>query len=191
MNYLLLLLLTSCAVNSYKLQKEKMTPYEVEITRIEQKVTPLEISEVMDKRGKQDLGTAYTGVQYSATPIELDVPLTLFVKDYMNESLQKRNIPVVTQSDIKLAIQIEEFSIGELIEKMKPERAKCQIQFRVLMERPKGTFSGNYRVEYISAGNTAENGTKKLEPTLATCLNDITEKLIQDPKFQNFVTQRM
>ena len=78
-------------------------------------------------------------------------------------------------------INQDEF-VEEVIEKYKPERAKCKVDLNFHITSPSAKWSGNFWTEFTSAGDLSD-GTERLSPTLASCMNAVVEKLVSDQKF--------
>jgi len=189
MKLLFLLLLVSCAQQRLVVNKEYSTPYkDFEKVTVMKSSKTFSILRVTDSRKEKDsIGTGLTGVNYTKTPYLLSTPLEEYLSNYFTESLEKRNVVVTSESaDVQLEIVINELWVDELIEKHQPERAKCKISMTVYSKIDNTTWSGNYWTEIISPGDMGD-GTEKLDPTFASCLNMVFEKFITDNSFSSLV----
>lgn len=184
----MMLLLIGCASSSITVKQNELLPYKdsAKVTKLNAGEVSLTIEAVRDLRASKDLGFAYTGVKYSKTPIQLEKPLELLLQEYFNNQLELRNIEVLSDSPTKLTISIVNFQVYELIEQFKPERAKCELQLEFAMVQNAKSWNGSYATEYISAGD-ATDGTERLAPAMASCLNNLVEKMVNDPQFTAFL----
>jgi len=96
--------------------------------------------------------------------------------------LTKRGFSVNEMDGVALEVVINELWVEELIEKYQPEKAKCKANVTVYLKEGNTSWNGNYWTEIISPGDLGD-GTEKLAPTFASCLNEIVEKLVKDPSF--------
>ena len=185
---LLILLVTSCATESLMLKKKELLPYKEssQLTKLQGLNKSINLTEVTDLRKTNLYGSAYTGVQYRKTPLTFDETLNAVVSDYMTSALEMRNIQVNVESEVNLVIEVEQMWVEEVIEKFQPEKVKCNVKMNFHVNLPNTKWSGSYWAEYLSAGNLGD-GTEKLAPTLASCMNEIVEKLINDKKFINLL----
>ena len=165
-------LISACATEKVIIMQDDLLPYKdsSQLTKIEGAIKNLKINEVNDRREKTDLGFAYVGVQYTKTPIQLEQTEVEFVRDYMQSSFEARGIDIDESSPNLLDINIYQLYVYEVIEKMQAERAKCHADLELTL------------FEYLSAGDLSD-GTERISPTLASCLNDLVEKIIQDDRF--------
>ena len=188
MKVLVLFWLVSCAAGSIVVKETDLKPYKdsAQVTKSDSGRTSIEIESVRDLRASKDTGFGYTGVKYHKTPITLENPVETFVQDYITDQLELRNIEVLAGAATKLEISIVTFQVYELIEKFKPERAKCELQLEFKMRNNTKYWDGNYSENYLSAGDLTD-GTKRLAPTLASCMNSLMEKLIHDDTFMDFL----
>lgn len=183
MKLLILLILVSCSTSTHIIKQNELLPYKEssQVTKVVEDLSPLKINQILDRRDKIELGFAFTGVKYQKTPINLNIPLKDYLKGYFVNGLEMRNISVVDQSLMLMDIEINEVWVQEVIEKFKPERAKCQVDMTFHINAPNSKWSGNFRTEFTSAGDLSD-GTERVAPTLASCLNALLEKLVTDDK---------
>ena len=85
-----------------------------------------------------------------------------------------------------MQVEIKKFRVYEVIEKMQPERAKCQLELGFKIENGNRNWSGSYLTEFLSGGDMTD-ATERLAPTMASCLNDLIEKMVNDEKFSNIL----
>lgn len=187
---LLMMLTLSCAkLDVLTLEKEKLIPFpEFEkITFAPRETTDFEISEVIDARIDKDyVGEALIGVYFEKTPVALYKDTSSFFKDYFYSSLNARNFHLVSSSETKAQIIINKLAVYEVIEKFKPERAKCEIDITLNMKNSQSESSIKLWTTIISKGNLGD-GTKKIAPTLASCLNEVVERLVVNKTFYKFI----
>ena len=189
MKNLVLLLLVSCSSGTYLLEEKKILPYEENntTTKLNLETKTLKIVKVDDIRENRSYGFAYTGVKYQKTPVVLISTLESFLISNLKDALETRNLNYVEDNpEVSINIDVKEFFVEELIEKFKPERAKCRVELVVKIDEDNKSWSGNYWTEYVSAGDLRD-GTERLAPTLASCLNQISEKIVNDQKFVSMI----
>ncbi len=184
MKVLLFLLIVSCSTPQYTLKQNELLPYKEssQVTKVKKANKALNFVGVFDRRDRQHIGKAYTGVQYQETPINLDKSLKPFLKSYLTDAFEMRNIRFNAASDLELKVEVEKFWVEEVIEKFQPEKAKCIVQMNFHINGKKQKWSGQFWTEFTSAGDLRD-GTERLPPTLASCMNDIVEKVVNDKKF--------
>lgn len=184
---LFLLLITSCATSNITIKRVELLPYKdsAQVTKVKPGQIGLTIESVRDLRASKDIGFAYTGVKYSKTPLSLEKPVELFIQDYFSDQLELRNIEVLSDSPAKMEISIVTFQVYELVEQFQPERAKCELQLEFKMNQNAKSWNGSYSTEYTSAGDM-KDGTTRLAPAMASCLNNLVEKMVNDPEFTAF-----
>lgn len=189
MKFLLLAtLLTSCASNSVLLKNKDLIPYgeSQKITRLKGQFNSIALGSVTDGTNSKEIGTAFSGASYTPVKVYLHGESKVgYIKNYISDALSNRNILIFNQEDshqLSLDIVINKFWVEEVIEKFKPERAKCvvDLSFSIVGENKswKGTVWGNF----LSPGDLSD-GTTRLGPTLASCMNEVVEKLVHDKKF--------
>ena len=184
----LTLVLQACAASSLVLKKNELLPYKesAQVTKVIGKPLSLRIEAINDKRKQSIYGYAYTGVQYQKTPLYMDSDLSKLMTDYLSDSFELRNIPVlkgegaVTASNI--IVDIHALWVEEVIEDYQPEKARCRADMAFHIATKSQRWSGRYWTEFTSSGDLSD-GTERLAPTMASCLNEILEKLVQDKKF--------
>ena len=188
MKYLYLLFLAGCAADSYMIKENELLPYKesAQITKLNQQSKSITIASIEDKRAIKSIGFAYTGVEYKKTPVYLQAGLSNVLKSQLSNSFEMRNIEVVPNGELNLLVTIKELNISEFIEKHQPERAKCRVGLEFSIDDNKTKWSGGYTASFTSAGDMSD-GTERLAPTLASCINDLVEKLMSDEKFTNIL----
>jgi len=184
MKYLILLVLAGCAAESYVIKESELLPYKEssQITKLNQQSKTVTIASIEDQRSDKSFGFAYTGVEYKKTPVYLQAGLENVLKSQLSSSLQMRNIEVVPSGEVNLVVTIKELKVNEVIEKMKPERAACKLGLDFSISDKQSNWNGSYVTSFTSAGDMSD-GTERLAPTLASCLNELVEKLMSDEKF--------
>lgn len=141
------------------------------------------INQITDNRpNKMAIGMGKTGVSYTDTPLELNMPFKEYFKSFLTTSFAQRGVMVDELGEVDLDFVVNELWVDELIEKYQPERAKCKVNITVYSKVTNSTWSGNYWTEITSPGDLAD-ATERLAPTLASCMNEIIEKLAKDQSF--------
>ena len=184
MKYLFLLLLAGCAAQSYVIKNKELLPYKEssQITKLNQESKTLTVASVEDHRGMKDNGFAYTGVEYKKTPVFMEAGMENMLKTQLSSALEVRNISVVPTGELNLVVTVKELNISELIEQHKPERAQCKLTVDFAINEGQSRWNGSFATSFISAGDLSD-GTERLAPTLASCINELVEKLVRDDKF--------
>lgn len=185
MRLLVLLLFISCAQQRITLRTEEIVPFDEfsEVTHTGQGLKTISISSLTDNREKKDLiGTALTGVKYTKTPIVMGATVSDYMKEYLTHALTERGFAVNDMDGVNFEVVINELWVEEVIEKYQPEKAKCKANFTFYTKVGDVAWNGNYWTEIISPGDLAD-GTSKIAPTFASCLNQVVEKLVKDPDF--------
>lgn len=180
-----LLLFVSCAQSQIRLKSEEVVPFSEfsKMSRVGTNLKTVSIVSVTDNReNKNHIGMALTGVKYSKTPIVIDSPVSQYVKEYLIMGLTNRGFSVNDMDGVNLEVVINELWVEELIEKYQPEKAKCKANITVYLKENNTSWNGNYWTEIISPGDLGD-GTEKLAPTFASCLNEVVEKLVKDSAF--------
>lgn len=187
---LVMLFTLSCAkVDVLTLEKENLVPFEEfsQISYAKKETLNFDITEVIDARvNKSNIGEALIGVYFEKTPVHLYKDTSSFMKDYFYSSLNSRNFHVVSGAEITAQIIINKLNVREVIEKFKPERAKCEIDLTLNFKNQKRESSIKLWTTIVSKGNLGD-GTKKLAPTLASCLNEVIERLVSNQTFNSFL----
>lgn len=187
---LTLLAVISCAnLGLVKIEKEELKAYPEfnRITFASSETANFEIVEVIDARiNKDNIGEALVGVYFEKTPVSLYKDTNAFLKDYFYSSLSARNFTLVEGSENQVTIIINKLWVDELIEKFKPERAKCVVDLSFKMKNSKGESTIKLWNTVISKGDLGD-ATKKLAPTLASCLNEAVEKLVKNNSLYQFL----
>lgn len=188
-SFIMLLALSCAKVDILTLKKENLIPFPEfsKITHASKETANFEIYEVIDARiDKPYIGEALVGVYFKKTPITLYKDTNSFIKDYFYSSLNSRNFNLIPSSEIKAQIIINKFTVYEVIEKFKPERAKCEIDLTFNLKKKDNQASIKLWTTIISKGNLGD-GTKKLAPTLASCLNEVIERLVVNKTLYKFI----
>ncbi len=113
-----------------------------------------------------------------------------FLRDYLELALETRGFLIV-QNDAKaiLDITVKELWVEEVIEKYQPEKAKCNISLELKGSKGEETYTGKFWTEIVSPGDMGD-ATDKLDPTLASCLNIVSEKIAKDQDLLKFLKSR-
>ena len=182
---LLMVGMISCAQQEIKLSGDDR-PYgsSNEVTPVRMATKNIQIAEVTDAREKTDIGVARTGLQYRETPVRLNQEFTQFMREYFTDAFYKRNIMVESEAEIVLSIVVNQLWLSEVLNNN--EAAKCEVNLSLSANEGKRSWKGNVWTEYVSKGDLSD-GTDKLGPTLATCLNNAVEKLVKDKAFVTFL----
>lgn len=178
------LFLVSCSVSTYIMKENEMLPYKesAQVTKIVQNINSFELRSVKDKRDRASIGKAFTGVKYDITPINLNRPVNMHVRQFLENAFEMRNLNTKPGSELKMDVEINHIWVEEVIEKFKPERAKCKVDMSFHITGGNKKWSGNFWTEFTSGGDMSD-GTERLAPTLASCMNSLVEKLVSDKKF--------
>lgn len=187
MRLLVLLLLVSCAQQKVVLNHQEIQPFGEfsKKSRIGEGLKTIAVNSVRDNREVQSpnqVGEAKTGVQYTKTPILLHSSTSQYLKDYLIGAMIDRGFSVNDADGVKLDFVINQLWVEEVIEKYQPEKAKCKANISVYLKENNTSWNGNYWTEIISPGDLSD-GTEKVAPTLASCLNEVVEKFAQDQTF--------
>lgn len=187
MRLLVLMFLVSCAQNQIKLKNDQVVPFSdfSKVSNVGNGLKTLAINSVIDNRDNKDqIGVALTGIKFSQTPVVVDTVVSEYMKGHFVKSLSQRGFSVNDMDGIKLDIVINELWVEELIEKYQPEKAKCKSNLTFYIKEGNKSWKGNYWTEIVSPGDLGD-GTEKIAPTFASCLNEVVEKLVTDPSFIN------
>lgn len=185
MKLLFLLIFVSCAQQQITLKNKELVPFNdfSKITRAGNGLKTISFSTVIDNReNKNEVGKALTGVKYKETPIVMNSGTSNYIKEYLTSALTERGFSVNSMDGINIEVVINELWVEELIEKYQPEKAKCKVNFTFYIKEENASWNGNYWTEIISPGDLAD-GTEKIAPTFASCLNEVVEKLVTDQEF--------
>lgn len=187
-NLNLFVLLLSCSTGQYALKQNELLPYKEfsQITKNVEELKPFKLNLIQDKRDRLAVGKAYTGVKYNETPVTLTVPVKDYVQSFLVAAFEMRNIPTDSTADLTMQVEINHIWVEEVIEKFKPELAKCKVDFSFYIGGENKKWAGNFWTELTSAGDLSD-GTERLAPTLASCMNNLVEKLVSDQKFINIL----
>ena len=108
------------------------------------------------------------------------------MKKELTTEFTRRNVLVQDNGKYSLEILVTKLSVNEFIEKHLPERALCEIEFQVKSQHLSKTLNARYWSEVTSPGDLGD-GTEKIAPTFASCLNVIMNKIVEDKKFRSFI----
>ncbi len=188
---LIAITLSGCASHDLILKKEAFTPLKQysKVSKVVRAESSVHINKFIDKRkDKGPIGSALTGFFAKPTPIEFEKSLESYVLDEMNTGLRERGVSVssVTGGDFDLNGEIQEFSIEETTVGLGPQEAKCSVKLELsLWDNRKEVmrWKGSFYVNLTSGGKVMDGG-EKFAPTIASCMNEILEQVINKKKFQ-------
>lgn len=184
-----LLFLISCAQMSVKVSDSDMRPFEEfsKLKKVDGDTKSVNI-EVIDARGSEPnvIGYGYTGVKYDKTPVKIESDLATYLSDRLPTEFTKRGVLVGEEGDVALQINVSKFDVHEYIEKHLPERAICEVEFNLSSNYLAKNFKARYWAEVISPGDLGD-GTEKIAPTIASCINVVMNKIVTDKKFINLI----
>ncbi len=190
--FILLFLMVSCAQQKVVLQDVNLIPFEdfSKVTTLDQATLPVKLFELIDQREKMGVGEARTGAQFKETPVEFRNGFSEYFKDYIKNSLKRRNVLMVMSDEKALmSITVKEFWTKELLERFQPERATCKISIDVKVQKNGDEYNGSFWTEVKSPGDMGD-ATEKLAPTIASCMNIIVEKIVNDQKLLKFIESK-
>ena len=185
MKALAFLILVSCATSTHYMKQSELRPYKKssKVTKtILGETQGMKLVSIEDKRKTSSYGKAFTGLRYDENDVLMNVGFDKFMRDFIVNSFEMRNLVIDDQAKLVLRVEVHQLWVEEVIEKFKAERAKCRVDLVFHIDAPKAKWSGQYITEFISAGDMTD-GTARLAPTLASCMNDAIEKLVLDKKF--------
>ncbi|MCO4754699.1 MAG: hypothetical protein KC478_09450 [Bacteriovoracaceae bacterium] len=181
--------LVSCAQQSVVLDKKYLHPYEDFDTTTVVSVAslPIKLEGLVDQRKVKSVGIARTGAQFKKTPVFFDAAFVEVYKNHLRNELSKRNVLMVNSDQkAEMNVMIKEFWTEEILEKFQPEKAGCKISLEVQMIKGEEEYRGVFWTQITSPGDLGD-ATEKLAPTLASCMNSIVEKIVNDQKFIKFI----
>lgn len=183
------ILLAGCAKSTFVIKEKQFMPFKEfsQITKVNSQTREFQIAQIIDNRQSQEsLGVARTGVKYKETPIQTAQNLNVFLLDYFSKELNLRGLNVVTDaSDYQMTIKINDLWLEEIADKA-PEVVQCRVNFTFEIQGNNKSWTGNFWNEIVSPGDLGD-GTTKIAPTMASCLNQISEKLVKSQKFLEFI----
>jgi len=184
-------LLYSCAHTNLSLDQNDFKPFKEYQSKTEFPAGSdvLDVKVIDSRESKQFLGMGKTGASYSDTPLTTPQGASTFISNYFTENLKARGLSLAGDSSVELEIIINKLWVDELIEKYKGERAQCNIDFQVYGKKELETFKGSYWAKITSGGDLSD-GTDLLSPTLASCLNEAIEKIVNDQKLVEFINTK-
>jgi uncharacterized lipoprotein YajG len=185
-------LLSSCAHTNLTLDQNEFKPFKEYQSKTEfpSGSEVLDMKVIDSRESKQFLGMGKTGASYSDTPLTMPQGASVFISNYFTENLKARGLSLAGSSNVELEIIINKLWVDELIEKYKGERAKCNVEFQVYGKKELETFKGSYWTTITSGGDLTD-GTDLLAPTLASCLNEAIEKIVNDQKLVEFINSKI
>ncbi len=186
------LLTISCAQQKVVLKEQNLIPYEdfSKVTILNEATMPIKLSALVDQRNVAEVGQARTGAQFKKTPVEFKYNFSEYFKDYLRNSLSRRNVlMVMTDEKAVMSIVVKEFWTKEVLERFKPERASCKIAIDVKVVKEDDSYSGSFWTEVKSPGDMGD-ATEKLAPTIASCMNIIVEKIVNDKNLLEFIKSK-
>jgi hypothetical protein len=185
---ILLILLTSCATKTILIGQSQLLPYKEanQLTKLENISKAVDLKIVETKNLSKNLGVGYTGVTYDKTPIQFEGDPQRALSAFFTSALEMRNISLNAASGVKMEIHINELTVNEVIQKFQGEKAGCKVNATFYVEDANTKWSGKFWTEFLSASDLRE-GTERIAPTLASCLNEVVEKLVKDEKFLNII----
>jgi uncharacterized lipoprotein YajG len=190
MKFLLpLLLITGCASRSIILKQNSLLPYKEmsQVTKVPFNTKTVTLTKIHDSREVKTFGKGFTGVQYEETPVVVDTSFNQFFDDYLVNALELRNIVVASDGGaLELEVDVRELWVEEIIDKFKAEKARCRANLTFHVKKQEEKWSGNFWTEFTSAGDLS-SGSERLAPTLASCMNEIVEKLVVHKEFKNII----
>lgn len=189
----LLVFITSCATRTkVVLDNTKMIPFkdETKVTVLSKQVKALQIVSVIDQRDMAHIGEARTGFRYKKIPVYLSQELKTFLEQKLVSEFSQRGVTLTTEeAPLKLIVTVNSFWVEEYFpEKKAAEAARCNVNLNFDIQGASRKFLMNAWQEYTSPGKFI-NGTDLLAPTLATCLNDVIEQVIKNPKFNKVLSK--
>ncbi len=190
--FILLFLMVSCAQQKVVLQDVNLIPFEdfSKVTTLDQATLPVKLFELIDQREKMGVGEARTGAQFKETPVEFRYGFSEYFKDYIKNSLKRRNVLMVMSDEKALmSITVKYCWTKELLERFQPERATCKISIDVKVQKNGDEYNGSFWTEVKSPGDMGD-ATEKLAPTIASCMNIIVEKIVNDQKLLKFIESK-
>ncbi len=183
-----LLFLGSCATSKIPISNEELLPYKEanQLTKLGQLTKAIHLKNVELKNPSESLGIGHTGVTYDRTPIVFASQPSEALRSFLTRALEMRNVLLDNEAETVMEVYFEEVKVNEVIEKFQGEKAKCSVKANFFIEDKNKKWSGKFFAEFLSASDLRE-GTERLAPTLASCLNEVVEKLINDNKFKDIV----
>lgn len=183
-----LILVSSCASRSIILKQNSLLPYKEmsQVTKLPYSSKAIALVKINDHRESEFFGKGLTGVQYAETPIVTDVSFQKFFEDYLIAALEMRNVIVTDQASLGLEVDVKELWVEEVINKFQPEKAKCRANLTFHLKDSSQKWSGNFWTEFTSAGDLSD-GSERLAPTLASCMNEIIEKLVESKDLKSII----
>ncbi len=194
---ILLTTLLGCAsTQQITLSSDDLKPLKqyAKITSVTTDGFSLDISQVTDLReNKKVIGQAYTGFTDSKTAIEFNESLETLVKKQLKQALKQRGIGVSTSGEYILSAQIEKFWLEEITTGLGPREYECEVKMNFNINttaQVKSKWSGSFWSK-ITSGTENQEGRDKKSATIASCLNQVVEKLIRDKPLQSLTQMRI
>jgi len=189
----LLVLVSSCAEMKIKVNDSEVVAFDdfKKTQKVSELTQPVKLN-VIDARGEVPnvIGFGYTGVKYEKTPFELKTELATYLNEKLPLEFSKRGVTTDNvNGEIILDVIVTKLNVYEFIEKHLPERAVCKIEFEIKSNYLSQEFNSRYWSEVTSPGDLGD-GTEKLAPTFASCLNVVMNKITSDQKFINLIKNK-
>lgn len=150
----------------------------------------LEIKNFKDLRKKgNQIGEMKSGMSNKLTPIELDRDLGRYLQDDFEKGFIKRGLIFSGKKSLILRGEIERFWVEEVSKNYGVEHSQCQIQLSFELIEKKSQFvkwQGSYNSKLLAKGTIGDTSSNNA-PTLKSCVNEVVEKLVRDPKFQKHI----
>ena len=193
----LLTLLAGCAsTQQITLSSGELKPMKqyAKMTKVITDGFSLNISKVTDQReNRNSIGQAYTGFTDKKTSIAFNEPLEMLVKEQLEIAFKQRGIGISSPGEYTLEAQIEDFWLEEITTGLGPREYECEIKMKFNLDtvaQVKSQWSGSFWAK-ITSGTENQEGLDKKSSTIASCLNQVVEKLILDKKLQSLTGLRI
>jgi len=194
---ILLTTLLGCAsTQQITLSSDELKPLKqyAKITSVTTDGFSVDIAQVTDLRENQkNIGLAYTGFTDNKTPVDFHVPLGSLVKEHLKKAFKQRGIGVSTTGEYILSAQIEKFWLEEITKGLGPREYECEVKMNFNINtkgQVKSQWSGSFWSK-ITSGTQNQEGLDKKSATIASCLNQVVEKLIRDKPLQSLTQMRI
>lgn len=184
------IMFVACAKMKINVQEADVVEFDdfKKVQKVAEQTQPISLN-VIDARGEVPnvIGYGYTGVKYEKTPFELDMDLAAYLSKKLPLEFNKRAVDASSENaQIIVDLIVTKLSVYEFIEKHLPERAVCKIEFEIKSTYLSKEFNARYWSEVTSPGDLGD-GTEKLAPTFASCINVIMNKITSDQKFISLI----
>ena len=194
---ILLTTLYGCAsTQQITLSSDELKPLKqyAKVTSVTTDGFSVDISKVTDLRENQrHVGQAYTGFTDKKTDIDFNLPLESLVKEQLKMALKQRGIGISTSGEYTLNAEIEKFWLEEITTGLGPREYECEVKMNFNLNtkaQVKSQWSGSFWSK-ITSGTQNQTGLDKKTATIASCLNQVVEKLIRDKLLQSLTQMRI